>query len=156
MKVKSHAAAKPRTVPTRNNIRVDGPSAIERRRLRQRIRTFYGHLNAGEWNACFQMIDPALRSGGVNPDVYAESLSDFRNYYGSVKVFGVAKLTLHPAVKGGRYGDQEFASGVVIWLDSREEPHRFNERWIKSGNSWFTRMVGLVSPDGKESKREMD
>src|SRR5256885_2164030 len=119
------------------------PLTVEMIRLNHRIRHFYRYFNENNWQACFARVDPKLKEGRVNFDPYAESLSSFFEKYGPIRVESI-KLRLHTNVKTNKHDDRPFASGTLHWQDNKHRHHVLRERWVKSGDKWYTRMMGLV------------
>jgi hypothetical protein len=119
------------------------PQAAERIRLNQRIRRFYRYFNENNWKACFERVDPKLREGRVNFGPYAESLSSFFEKYGPIQIESI-DLRLYASVQTNRHDDRPFAYGTVHWQDNQHKPHVLRERWVKSADEWYTRMVGLI------------
>src|SRR5579884_1981883 len=130
-------------MPTRLQI------SSERKRLRTRIRSFYDHFGRQDWRKCYQFLDPALRRDGkVDFDIYRKSLSRFFDHYGPMSNLKLAELEVATGVKNKHYDNRDFAYGVLLRHDRRHEPHLLKERWVKSGDNWYTRMVGLVVHEG--------
>lgn len=119
------------------------PQNVERIRLNHRIRHFYHYYNENNWKACFDRLDPKLREGRVNLNLYAESLFSFFEKYGPIQVESI-DLRLYPEAKPNKHDDRPFAYGTLHWQDNKHRRHVFRERWVKVGDTWYTRMVGLV------------
>jgi len=129
--------------------------SVQREALRNRVHSFYRHFNRKAFGKCFLFIDPNLREEGKVDEIkYSQSLSDFLEYYGSVSLV-ITKITLYLDMKT-KTGVQNFGYPLIVWKDAKHMPHLFQERWVKHGGMWFTRVVGLVSPDsnGSEEHRE--
>jgi hypothetical protein len=116
---------------------------LETLSLYQRIRYFYHYLNGNDWEACFHRLDPKLRDGKIEHDVYVQSLTDFFDKYGPIKTESM-KFQLYLKVKKNLYDDRPFAYGEVHWQDRKGRTHVFRERWVKTDDKWCTRMAGLV------------
>lgn len=111
--------------------------------LNRRIRNFYRDFNNKNWQACFDRLDPKLREGSVDHDAYVESLASFFDKYGPIEVESL-ELKLYLDVKNNKHDDRPFAYGVLQWQDKDGRSHVLRERWVKYGEKWYTRMVGLV------------
>ncbi len=121
--------------------------------LERRVHQFYALLNDRNFEKCYAMIDPVVREdpGSVTFLQYRQSLESFLNYYGVVDVRAVS-LKLHLGEPSRLYGDRDFAIGQVAWADETGEEHVFQERWVRVGRSWYTRLTGLVTPSVKRFK----
>lgn len=117
----------------------------QKTKLRGRIRRFYRHFDEKDWEACYNLLDPKLRSGKVNYTTYAKSLSEFFCHYGPIKIVAIPKLTVYADVRDNKHDDRDFAYGLVVWQDKSNQHHLLRERWVRSGENWFTRMAGLVT-----------
>ena len=118
--------------------------AIQEKKLRSRIKSFYEHLNQRDWQSCFDSIDPKLRDGRIAYADYAETLTTFFQKYGPINILSL-KVSLHLDVKNSKRGEKDFAYGSVSWKDRENHIREFRERWIRSADDqWYTRMVGLV------------
>ena len=117
---------------------------IERNRLVHRIRYLYHFLNENNWEACFERLDPKLREESIDFKTYAASLSSFFKEYGPIRLESVEELRLFLRAKGNKHDDRPFAYGLVIWKDRKKRQHVLRERWVRSEDTWYTRMVGLV------------
>ena len=118
----------------------------ERKALRNRLSSFYRSFNREKFEKCYEFIDPELRDRGrVEKHKYTTSLSDFLAYYGTMTTVWT-KIEIYYEIET-RAGVQTFAYPLIVWKDSRNVHHLFRERWVKRGDTWYTRVVGLVSPD---------
>jgi hypothetical protein len=120
----------------------------QKAKVRNRIKSFYHHLDHEDWTGCYQFVDPKLRDGKVDYVNYAKSLAAFYSYYGPIRVVSVQQVTIHGDVRSNKHDDRDFAYGLVVWKDKRNQPHLLRERWVKSGENWYTRMVGLATHAG--------
>jgi hypothetical protein len=111
--------------------------------LNRRIRNFYRDFSARKWEACFDRLDPKLRDRRVDHDDFIESLSTFFDGFGPIVVQSL-ELTMYLNAKNHKYDDRPFAYGLLHWQDKEGRAHILRERWVKSGEKWYTRMVGLV------------
>jgi hypothetical protein len=128
----------------RRTVRPDRIST-ERAALRRRIRQMYAALNRGDWAACYELIDPRLRDkGAIDLPRYAASLDMFKRAFGSVNPWYV-RLSLHLPPHKNKQDPRAFAYVYVVWQDERRAFHMFRERWVKDGDRWHTRVVGLVT-----------
>ncbi len=125
----------------------NGNAAAERAALRNRIKSFYRHLNGHAFDKCWSFLDPDLRQKGrVEEDKYAKSLSEFLDHYGAVEIVSMT-IDLYPGVKTHER-TQDCAYPLIVWKDAKRVAHLFRERWVKDGKTWYTRVVGLVTPEG--------
>src|SRR5688572_23706553 len=64
--------------------------------LERRIKQFYKLLNQRDFKRCYSLIDPQIRhrATSVTLDQYANSLGEFLDHFGSVKVLDIS-LDLH-------------------------------------------------------------
>jgi hypothetical protein len=118
--------------------------------LRRRIRQFYEHLNGGEFEKCYQMLDPTLRAipSSVTRYQYVSSLERFRQWCGAVTICAIDPLQLHLNEQTRQYGNRDFALVGVIWEDQADQRRTFKERWVRGERGrWYTRSTGLVTPD---------
>jgi hypothetical protein len=79
----------------------------------------------------------------VDLAAYSERMRVFKNVYGRVSLWFV-RLSLHLAASPSQRDKRPFAYAYVIWQDEAHGFHMFRERWIKEGDRWYTRVVGLV------------
>jgi hypothetical protein len=70
-------------------------------------------------------------------------LSSFFEKYGPIQIDSI-DLRLYPSAQTNKHDDRSFAYGTVHWQDNQHKPRVLRERWVKSGDEWYTRMVGLV------------
>jgi hypothetical protein len=119
--------------------------SARRSKLRNRIRSFYRHLENGQWDACYGLVDPKLRDGKIDRGAYGRSLSAFLEHYGPIEIIAVPKLNIYSNVQNNKHDDRDFAYGLVVWQDKNHQPHLLKERWVWSDGNWYTRMVGLVT-----------
>jgi len=118
-------------------------NTVEKNRLSRRIRNFYRLFNENNWEGCFERLDPELRGARVEFDKYADSLASFFAKYGPMRIQSVS-LELFMNAKGNKHDDRPFAYGTLHWQDNKRKQHTLRERWVKSGATWYTRMIGLV------------
>jgi hypothetical protein len=118
--------------------------------LERRIRQFYAVVNDRDFEKCYAMIDPKVREDPASVTFlqYQQSLESFLNYYGTVEVRGV-RMHLHLGEPSQLYGNRDFAVGQLTWTDEAGEEHVFQERWVRVGRHWYTRLTGLVTPSVK-------
>jgi hypothetical protein len=96
------------------------------------------------WEKCFSLVDPKLREKSkVQLPAYAEGMREFKAVYGRVHPWMI-KLSLHLAAAPSQQDKRPFAYVYVIWQDRSNRFHMFQERWVKDGNRWYTRVAGLV------------
>lgn len=121
---------------------------LDRRRLRDRIKRFYDLVNEEDWEECFALIDPKLRSARkITFEDYADTLTAFFAAFGPLEEVSVSGLKLYSDVRSKLYGDRDFAQGLVVLKDREPRPHSLQERWVKATDGrWYSRMIGLVSP----------
>ena len=119
-------------------------SRSDRAALRRRVLGRIHRLNAGQWDQCYEVIDPRLRGKGT-PEraAHAAQLSAFRSEYGSVHPWHT-RISLHPGGAKNKQRGRPFAYVYVVWQDAAKGFHLFRERWVKDGRQWYTRVVGLV------------
>jgi hypothetical protein len=93
------------------------------------------------------MLDPRIRadSRAVTRYQYAQSLRQFADHFGRVKVLKV-HVTLHINEPTKLYEGRDFAVGQTIWEDAHGEQHTATERWVREKQFWYTRSTGLVTP----------
>ena len=112
--------------------------------LAARIKFFYGFFNRRDWARCYEYVDPKLRakreSGLRN---YSQTMRDFFGAHGPVEEVKILKINIHSG-KSARDDRRDFAYVVISWKDKSNQFHHFRERWIKDGEKWFTRVIGLV------------
>jgi hypothetical protein len=119
-------------------------TAPERKALRRRVEQMYDWLNQERWEKCYSLIDPQLREPGkVEAPVYAERLQAFKKAYGGITPWFI-RISLHCDASSNKNDARPFAYVYVIWQDERHAFHMFRERWVKNGDRWYTRVVGLV------------
>ena len=116
--------------------------------LRRRIRQFYKLLNEREFERCHEMIDPHVR---CNPNSvtllqYSAACRDFLDRVGCVKLVEL-RVDLHLQEPSVLYEDRDFAMGNMAWEDQSGQQHKFSERWVRDGRTWFTRSTGFVTPE---------
>jgi hypothetical protein len=122
--------------------------AIDRAALRRRVKLLYDQLNQGQWQKCFALIDPRLMPK-VEPASYVARLTAFKKAYGRVHPWHM-RISLHADGSSNKRDPRPFAYVYLIWQDDAREFHMFRERWVKDGERWFTRVVGIV-PNPRES-----
>jgi hypothetical protein len=116
-----------------------------RHALRRRVSRWYERFNNGHWQDCFALVDPRLTSTGkVKADDYEESLSRFKDRYGSIHPWHV-RISLHLTGSRAAADSRPFAYVYVVWQDDRHDLHMFRERWVRDGEKWYTRVAGLVA-----------
>jgi hypothetical protein len=115
--------------------------------LKRRVRQYYDLLNRREFVRCYQMIDPRVRekSSSVTLLQFENSLCDFLAAIGSVDVDQI-ELVLHLGEPNQLYANRDFAVGATLWTDQAGVAHKFAERWVRDGRSWYTRTTGLIAP----------
>lgn len=131
-------------------------AVAQRAKLRRRIQAFYTHFNAKDWDKCFTFIDPRLRDQQrVDLPQYTSSLALFAERYGPITL-GHMELSMYLDAKNNKRDDRPFAYGLIVWRDRAHVAHLLRERWICDGESWYTRMVGLVAhePTTQEEWRQ--
>jgi hypothetical protein len=116
--------------------------------LKRRIKRFYALLNTGDFQRCFEMIDPRIRAkpSSVTLLQYENSLRDFLQAVKSVEVQSVS-VELHLNEPSRLYEDRDFAVGTTRWNDARGNVQQFAERWVREGRTWYTRSTGLLNPE---------
>lgn len=123
----------------------------ERDRLRKRIRRFYDLFARGEWQKCYDLLDPGLRDGTVKFDQYARSLEEFRRYFGPITVTRVEELNVGKSAKRNGGEDGRVGYAVVLWHGKDNERRLLRERWVMTGGNWYSRRAGLIVPDWAKS-----
>jgi hypothetical protein len=119
--------------------------AAERTAIRRKVKLLYDRFNHEQWSACFEMIDPKLRSSArVGPECYMASLSEFKRCYGQVRIW-YTRINVHLEERNNQHDDRPFAYVYVVWQDDRNAFHMFRERWVRDTDRWYTRVVGLVA-----------
>jgi len=115
--------------------------------VKRRIRLFYDLLNQHDFKRCFQMIDPRIRRvpTSVTFFQYENALSQFLESHGSITIQEV-EINLHLGEPSTLYEDRDFALGKMTWQNEAGELQGFLERWVREGQSWYTRSTGLVAP----------
>jgi hypothetical protein len=103
--------------------------------LKRRIRRFYTLLNARRFDQCYQLIDPRLleKPGTVTLFQYEQSLGEFLEQVGSVRVRTVTIVGLHLNESSKLYEGRDFALGKTVWEEANGESHEFSERWVCEG-----------------------
>jgi hypothetical protein len=118
--------------------------ATERAALLRQVKGMIRDFNAERWERCFARIDPRLREkGSPEPSAHARQLKAFREAYGEIAPWHT-RASLYAAVKTNKTDDRPFAFVYIVWQDAAKQFHIFRERWVKDGDRWFTRVVGLV------------
>ena len=115
--------------------------------LQRSIRQFYDHFNRGEFEKCYQMVDPTLRAtpSSVTCYQYLASLERFRQWCGAITLCAIEPVQLHLNEQTRQYGNRDFALVDVIWEDQEGQHRTFKERWVRGGRGrWYTRSTGLV------------
>ena len=115
--------------------------------LKKRIRRFYSLLNSGDFDRCYEMIDPRVRakSASVTLLQYENSLRAFLKAVKAVEVLSM-EIELHVGEPSKLYEDRDFAVGDTRWIDSRGVENTFTERWVREGRTWYTRSTGFLLP----------
>ena len=119
-------------------------------RLRRSIRQFYDQFNRGEFEKCYQMVDPTLRAtpSSVTLYQYTSSLERFRQWCGALTICAIDPVQLHLNEPTRQYGNRDFARVDVVWEDQSGQRRTFKERWVRDQRGrWYTRSTGLVTPD---------
>lgn len=75
--------------------------------------------------------------------IYVKQLGLFKEIYGSVKPWHI-RISLHLATTKNQRDRRQFAYVYMIWQDQTHGFHMFRERWVKQGDYWYTRVVGLL------------
>jgi hypothetical protein len=115
----------------------------------------YDWFNRERWDKCFSLIDPKLREQSkVELLANAARLQAFKEIYGTIRPWHV-RISLHLDASSNKHDERPFAYVYVIWQDDVRGFHMFRERWVKQGDHWYTRVVGLV-PNRQESVRGQD
>lgn len=115
--------------------------------LKRRIKRFYDLLNQREFQRCYEMIDPRIRSKASSATLlqYQNSLSVFLDRIGSVMVRDVS-FDLHLDEPSALYEGRDFAVGKTSWRDSLGVEREFVERWVQEDGRWYTRSTGFLIP----------
>jgi hypothetical protein len=120
------------------------PEAADRQAIRRRVRHMYDSFAVDAWEKCFSLIDPTLRERSkLQLSAYADGMQDFKAAYGRVHPWMI-KLSLHLDGLPSQRDKRPFAYVYVIWQDQANRFHMFQERWVKDGDRWYTRVAGLV------------
>jgi hypothetical protein len=123
----------------------------DRAALRRRVIAMIRGLNSGDWERCFETIDPRLRAkGSPQAQYYAHQLQAFREAYGEIVPWHT-RINLHLDASMNKHDSRPFAYVYIVWKDAAKEFHLFRERWVKDGDQWYTRVVGLVPGKRAES-----
>lgn len=112
--------------------------------LAARINFFYRFFNLQEWARCYEYVDPKLRAkreSGLSD--YSRIMREFFMAHGPVEQVKILKISIHSGITA-KDDQRDFAWVVISWKDKANEFHRFKERWIKDGEKWFTRVIGLM------------
>jgi hypothetical protein len=131
-------------------------SATASATLKRRIRHFYTLLSDGQFERCYEMIDPRVRqkSESVTLLQYEDALVSFVKSVGSIGNLAIT-IDLHVGEPSRLYEDRDFAIGRTTWQDIRGHEHVFAERWVREGDLWYTRSTGCLSAgDGSTSRRK--
>jgi hypothetical protein len=116
----------------------------ERTALRRRVFARIRRLNAGQWERCYEMIDPRMRAKGTpQATAHAKQLQAFRAAYGGVHPWHT-RISLHLDGSANKNDPRPFAYVYVVWQDAAKGFHLFRERWVKDDRQWYTRVAGLV------------
>src|SRR5687767_10451732 len=101
----------------------------DRAALRRRVLARVRRLNAGEWDECYEMIDPRLRAKGtLDAATHAGQLRAFRAAYGGVHPWHT-RISLHLDGSKNKQDPRPFAYVYVVWQDAAKGFHLFRERW---------------------------
>ena len=111
-----------------------------------RIFRYYQSFAKKNWKECYHFLDPKLREERISLDTYTQSLSEFFNWYGPIRIVALAELNVVTDIKNPM-DDRDLAFGLLVWKDKNNEAHVLRERWVKSGANWYSRKLGLVAPD---------
>jgi hypothetical protein len=113
--------------------------------IERRIKQFYGFLNSGEVERCYQMIDPRVRAESTSVTLlqYANSLRVFRETTGRLELAEI-HVQLHVGEPSRLYEGRDFAVGTTVYEDQHGQRHTFQERWVREGRIWYTRSTGFV------------
>jgi hypothetical protein len=116
----------------------------DRAALRRRVGAMIRGFNSGDWQRCYETIDPTLRAKG-SPEAgrYARLMQAFREAYGEITPWHT-RINLHLDASTNKHDPRPFAYVYIVWKDAASEFHLFRERWVKDGGRWYTRVVGLV------------
>ncbi len=117
--------------------------------LKKRIQEYYRHLNSGDFQWCYNAIDPDIRNQATSIAFipFALSLERFLDHFGKVTVKSDdIKIELHQHGSNTLYQDRDFAVVKVSWLDKHGIPHQFQDRWVRSARTWYSRCTGMVTP----------
>jgi hypothetical protein len=117
--------------------------------LKKRIQEYYRHLNSADFQWCYNAIDPDIRNQATSIAFipFALSLERFLNHFGKVTVKSAdIKIELHQHGSNALYQDRDFAVIRVPWLDKYGNPHQFQDRWVRSVPTWYSRCTGLTTP----------
>jgi hypothetical protein len=126
-------------------------ATAERQALRRRVKQMHTWFNRGCWEKCFSLIDPILREKGrVKLPLYEEGLKEFKEAYGAIHLWYV-RISLYLDGSVNKRDPRPFAYVYVVWKDDAHRFHIFQERWVRNGDHWFTRVAGLVV-----NRRELD
>ncbi len=118
--------------------------------LRRSIRQFYDQFNRGEFEKCYQLVDPTLRAApsSITLYQYISALERFRQWCGAVTICAIDPVQLHLDEPTRQYGNRDFALVDVLWEDQVGQRRTFKERWVRGERGrWYTRCTGLVTPD---------
>jgi hypothetical protein len=127
----------------------------ERQALRRRVKQMHTWFNQGHWEKCFSLIDPVLREKGrVELPIYAKQLQEFKKVYGMIHLWYV-RISLFLDGSVNKRDPRPFAYVYVVWQDDAHRFHVFQERWVRDGDHWFTRVAGLI-PDRRDAAANQD
>ena|SRR6266851_2384485 len=117
--------------------------------LKKRIQEYYRHLNAGDFQRCYNAIDPDIRNQATSIAFipFALSLERFLKHFGKVTVkSNNIEIQIHRPGPSALYQNREFAVVRVPWLDQEGNSHQFQDRWVRGGRTWYSRCTGMVTP----------
>ena len=94
------------------------------------------------------MIDPQARdkTGSVTLFEYQNALLQFMYRFGPLSVLETSVI-LHLNETNKLYEGRDFAVGKTSYSTKSGEQRIFSERWVRQGQTWYTRCTGFVAPE---------
>jgi len=117
--------------------------------LRRRVKQFYDRLNRGEFDKCYNAIDPDIRTTptAITLGQYLASAERFMAWCGQVRIRDLQVTDFRIGETTVQYHDRGFALLKLVWEDDHGGQHTFKERWVRDRRGWwYTRCTGFVVP----------
>jgi hypothetical protein len=127
----------------------------DRERLRHRVRRNITHINEQQFDECYNLLDPKLLSSQTaGSNDFLVSLKTFIEVYGRINVWHTKLYGTWDSRKMN--GDKRpFAYAYVVWFDAQRRFHLFRQRWVRDGDLWYSRVIGLVAYDDDRGPASM-